>query len=138
MKNRTLVEEIMNRDVMALNMNDTVREAENTFRNHFLRHAPVMANGELVGMLSLVDMKTRTGLDDHQEAAAAGTGVMPLMVKDVMTPDPVSVQASATVVEAARLFAENEFHAVPVLDGDRIAGIISTTDVIKHFLEEMD
>ncbi|MEO1257576.1 MAG: CBS domain-containing protein [Bacteroidota bacterium] len=137
MKNRTLVEEIMNRDVMALNMNDTVREAENTFRNHFLRHAPVMANGELVGMLSLVDMKTRTGLEDTQ-TTSSGSGILPLMVRDVMTPDPVSVQASATVVEAARLFAENEFHALPVLDGDRIAGIISTTDVIRHFLEEME
>ena len=134
MKDRTLVEEIMNREVMTLRMNDSVREAENVFRNHFLRHAPVVANGELVGMLSLVDMKTRRGLDDL-ETAPTNAGIMPLLVGDIMTPDPVSVQTSAMVVDAARLFAENEFHALPVVDGDRIVGIISTTDVIKYFLE---
>ena len=137
MKNKTLVEEIMNQEVMSLNMNDTVREAENTFRNHFLRHAPVVSNGELVGMVSLVDMKTRTGLDEI-DSPKPGAGVMPLMVRDIMTPDPVSVQATAKVVEAAALFAENEFHAIPVLDGDRIVGIISTTDVIKFFLDNWD
>ncbi len=59
MADGTLVSEIMTKDVLILETTDTIRHAERTFANHYLRHAPVLSGGELVGMLSLVDVKKK-------------------------------------------------------------------------------
>lgn len=133
MKNKTSVSEIMTKDVFALDADDTIGDVEEAFRNHSLRHAPVVSYGELVGMLSLVDVKSRGDADDQE-----GYDSFSITVKHLMTPDPVCVQIDTTVLEAAALFTENDFHAIPVLDGDRVVGIVSTTDVIKFFLESFD
>ena len=133
MLDNTTVSSIMTKDVFVLDANDPVREAGRTFRNHHLRHAPVVSNGELVGMLSLVDLEK-----EDREESSIDTQFMPLMINQVMSPNPVSIQAHATIRQLATLFTENDFHAVPVLDGDRVAGIVTTTDVIRFFLECCD
>jgi len=60
-----------------------------------------------------------------------------VVVGELMTRDPVSVQADDTVGELAEIFTENDFHAVPVMEGERIVGIVSTTDLIRFFLERL-
>ena len=131
----TRVSEIMTKDVLLLDADDPIREAEKTFRNHFLRHAPVMSDGELVGMLSIVDLNNR---QESNEEAEGDPHFITARVEQLMTPDPVSIQSDSTIREVATLFMENEFHAIPVLEDDRIVGIISTTDIIKFFLESYD
>lgn len=135
MLNKTPVSTIMTKDVFLLEAGDTLRDAENTFRNHSLRHAPVCSGGDLVGMLSLIDLK-------HQDEEGSGAfGVeskyTPMLVHQVMTSDPISVQVSASITEVAEIFTENDFHAIPVLDGEKIVGIVSTTDIIRCFLDNL-
>jgi CBS domain-containing protein len=55
-----------------------------------------------------------------------------------MASDPVSIQANQTVKEAAEMVAENEFHALPVLEGNNLVGIISTTDIIRYLIEAIE
>lgn len=126
----------MTRDVFILGAGDPLWQAAITFNDHNLRHAPVTAQGRLVGMLSLVDLKQvpSTGLLDGADGSA-DQGKQ--LVADVMSRDPQSVQAGDPVRDLAQLFTENEFHAVPVLEGSRIVGIVSTTDLIRFFLEEL-
>ncbi len=137
MLNKTPVSTIMTKDLFILEANDTLRDAENTFRNYRLRHAPVCSGGELVGMLSMIDLKNK---DDEDVSGAFGmdSKFMPMLVHQLMTPDPVSVQVSANIIEVAQIFTENDFHAIPVLDGEKIVGIVSTTDIIRCFLDNLD
>ncbi len=132
----TPISDIMTPDVITIGTGDTLRDALSTFNNHNLRHAPVTANGRLVGMISLVDLKKRPGSGFWDRSEVAGEFAS-LPVGRVMTQDPVSVQAEDSVGELARIFAENEFHAVPVLEGERVVGIATTTDVIRYFLENL-
>ncbi len=132
MADNTRISEIMTKEVVIMDANDPVREAEEMFGNHSLRHAPVLSGGELVGMLSLVDIQQKTQSPTEELVAT----IESMLVSHFMTPDPISVQESATVREVAALFVENEFHAIPVLDGERVVGIVSTTDIIRFFLEE--
>ena len=131
------VSAIMTTDLFLLEVTDTIRDAENTFRNHSLRHAPVVLNGELVGMLSMIDLKNKTD-DELTGAFGMDSKYMPMMVRQVMTPDPISVQDNTSILEVAEIFTENDFHAIPVLDGDSIVGIVSTTDIIRFFLEHWE
>ena len=59
-----------------------------------------------------------------------------LRVRDVMTEDPVRVQASDDVREIARLLDVHEISAVPVVDAqDRVLGLVSKTDILHRCLE---
>lgn len=137
MLNKQPVSSIMTKDLFILEATDTLRDAENTFRNYSLRHAPVVSGSELVGMLSMVDLKNK---EDEEVSGAFGMDAryMPTLVHQAMTPDPISVQVSASILEVAEIFTENDFHAIPVLDGEKIVGIVSTTDIIRCFLEHVE
>jgi CBS domain-containing protein len=54
----------------------------------------------------------------------------------VMTRVPETVTPDTTIREAAAILSTREFHALPVVDGDELVGIVTTTDVIRYFLEE--
>ena len=52
-------------------------------------------------------------------------------ISHVMTTNVKTVQISQKMSEVLRILAENQIHHVPVADGQRLAGIISTTDIIR-------
>jgi len=54
-----------------------------------------------------------------------------MLVKDVMTPDPVTVRVDSPVREAAGLLRKYHIGGLPVMDGERVAGIVTETDVLS-------
>jgi len=52
-------------------------------------------------------------------------------VGDVMTSQPITIQASATIEDVATLLVERDVSRVPVLDGDVLVGIITKSDVVR-------
>ncbi len=54
-----------------------------------------------------------------------------MKVRDVMNVKPVTVQAEALVSEAARLLRENKISGMPVLDGEKLVGVVSESDLLR-------
>jgi CBS domain-containing protein len=54
-----------------------------------------------------------------------------MKVKDVMTPSPLTVSVEATVSEAAALLRKNRIGGLPVMDGEKIVGIVTETDILS-------
>ncbi len=54
-----------------------------------------------------------------------------MKVSDVMNVKPVTVQADDLVSEAARKLRENKISGMPVLDGERLVGIVSESDLLR-------
>ena len=54
-----------------------------------------------------------------------------MKVRDVMTPDPVVVSADAAVREAAGLLRKNSIGGLPVMDGGRLAGMVTESDILR-------
>ena len=50
--------------------------------------------------------------------------------RDIMTPDPLTIEASATVAEAARIMVDRGIGALPVVGGDRLLGLVTEGDLI--------
>ncbi|MCB0532411.1 MAG: CBS domain-containing protein [Lewinellaceae bacterium] len=130
----TPISTIMTRDVFILGAGDPLWQAATMFNDHSLRHAPVTSQGRLVGMLSLVDLKRVPASALVESTADQGREI----VADMMSRDPLTVQASDPVRDLSKLFTENDFHAAPVLEGTRIVGIVSTTDLIRYFWDELE
>ncbi|MHB1324449.1 MAG: CBS domain-containing protein [Coriobacteriia bacterium] len=57
-------------------------------------------------------------------------------VEDVMTADPVTVQADTTVSDLATLMVNRDVSRLPVLDGETLVGIISKSDIVRSLLVE--
>lgn len=64
--------------------------------------------------------------------------VMAMLVKDVMNAHPITVQADDSVSEAARRLRENKISGMPVLEGERLVGIVSESDLLKLLAVEED
>ncbi len=54
-----------------------------------------------------------------------------MKVRDVMNVMPITVPADASVSEAARLLRENKISGLPVLDGEKLVGIVSESDLLR-------
>lgn len=138
MKHSAPVSEIMTGNVLHIDVNDSLHEAERLMTVNHIRHIPVTDGGKLVGMLSLNDLLRLNFVESYgsdEEAIDASVYDM-LSIDEIMVSHPRSVDQSTSIADVARIFVERDFHALPVVDGDKLAGIVTTTDVIRYFLEK--
>lgn len=54
-----------------------------------------------------------------------------MKVRDVMNVKPIACQADITVAEAASLMREHGISGMPVLDGEKLAGVVSESDLLR-------
>ena len=54
-----------------------------------------------------------------------------MLIRDVMNPEPVACQATDVVSEAVKLLKRNNISGMPVLEGDRLVGLVSESDLLK-------
>jgi CBS domain-containing protein len=66
-----------------------------------------------------------------ETVSAGGPDLDGLTVRDFMTPTVHAVPPDATLPELARLLLDRQIHRALVLDGDRLAGIVTTLDVLR-------
>lgn len=57
-------------------------------------------------------------------------------VEDVMTASPVTVQADTPLADVATLMVDRDVSRVPVLDGERLVGIVSKSDIVRSLIAE--
>jgi CBS domain-containing protein len=57
-------------------------------------------------------------------------------VRDAMTNDPRSVEASTPIVEAARLMKQEDVGVIPIVEGDRLHGVITDRDIVIRIVAE--
>ncbi|MCW5520083.1 CBS domain-containing protein [Aureitalea sp. L0-47] len=128
------VESIMTKEVVCVSPSQKLIDVKHIYeKSDFHHHIPVIENDRLVGMVSLIDFMYRikgAGLDDSNEIYHK------LTVKDIMTPNPYTVKTSTPIQDVAEELGRGRFRAIPVLEGDKVAGIVSTADVIKFYLEQ--
>ena len=132
----TKLRELMTKHVVTISSSDPIWEIERIFSINHLRHAPVFEDGQVVGMISLVDLRHHRSEEDREDVT--NQEMQKLTAAQIMAPDPVTLQSNQTAKEAALLFTENEFHAIPVLEGGTLVGIISTTDMISFLIDALD
>ena len=140
MKNSVPVSEIMTRNLIKLNLSDELTKAEELFKTHKLRHIPVVTENKIIGMLSYTDLLRVSYADVVEREADNVESIVFNMfsIRQVMTKDVVVINPETTIKETAEILSKNEFHALPVCENDNLVGIVTTTDLIKYFLEQFE
>ena len=134
---QTPISEIMTKSVITLNRKDDLETAERLFKTHNIRHIPVVDGDSIIGMLSYTDLLRISFADAvNEEDDSVETLVYNMFtIEQVMAKKLVSVPPTATIRDVAELLAIREFHALPVLQDHDLAGIVTTTDLIKFMLQ---
>ncbi len=137
MKNAVPVSEIMTKNILRLSLSDNLSTAESLMKKNHIRHLPVVEKEHIVGMVSLNDLLRISFADAvNVEDEEVETSVYDMFtIEQVMTKKVEYISSKSTVDEVARLFLNYEFHALPVVDDDCLTGIVTTTDIIRFFLQ---
>ncbi|MCA0132434.1 CBS domain-containing protein [Winogradskyella alexanderae] len=133
------ISEIMTRNIIALNRDDDLETAEMLFKRNKIRHIPVVQEEVIIGMLSYTDLLRISFADAVYETEDEVDTLVYNMftIEQVMVKNVVTVPSTATIKEVAKILAENEFHALPVVDDGRLVGIVTTTDLINYLLKQL-
>jgi acetoin utilization protein AcuB len=107
----------------------TVAAALAAMRRGRFRHLPVVAGGELVGVVAHGDLESLPGTPLE---AAESLGDRP--VSEVMSGQPVTVWPDEPVEVAARLLHEHAIGCLPVVSDDRLVGILTESDLFAVLL----
>ena len=138
MKRRELVTKIMSTELITLNHSNNLVDAERLFKENSIRHIPVVNGEDIIGMLSLTDLLRVCFVDTYQDNGSnVDTAVFNMLsIEQVMAKNLVSVSSTQTIKEVAEVLAINEFHALPVIDDQKLVGIVTTTDLMNYLFEQ--
>ena len=134
------VADYMTRSPSTIHSDALVRGVVDMMRKRKIRHLPVVdREGHLVGIVT--DRNLRQVIFDPaiQERLGDLGGVLnTLTVRDVMTWGVITVSPGAQIREAARVMRERKVGALPVVDGQRVVGMLTETDVLRAFQDVLD
>jgi CBS domain-containing protein len=117
-----LVGELMTRGVVSVRADDRLAIARASLRTHGVHHLLVMSGEQVEGVLSMRDLAGKA--DDT-------------LVDAVMTRNVATIEAGASLRKAASLMIRGTTGCLPVTENGIVAGIITTTDLMKVLNAEM-
>ena len=122
------ISSIMERQVWAVGMDDTVAEVESLFARQGLSWAPVLESKRtIMGAISAADLLQFHAQEQDPTAVRAWQRC---------SYKPITVSPDTPVSEVARLMIERKIHHVVVIDSEGIAGVVSSLDFVRTFLRD--
>ena len=131
----------MKHPVVTVKLRDSVRHAREVMEKHRVNQLPVVVDGRLLGIVTDRDLRDAfPSVFDLAEAAErhhrpAGTDPATIPVEDVMTREVLTLAPAAFITDAARLMRRERIGAIPIIDGGRLVGILTRSDLLDAFVE---
>jgi CBS domain-containing protein len=107
---------------------DSVFDALQQLANHNVGAMMVMDQGKLVGVFSERDYTRKIAL--------AGKSSKDTQVKDIMTPDVLTVSPQTRTRDCMALMSQKKIRHLPVVEGDKVLGMISIRDIMNDIIAD--
>jgi CBS domain-containing protein len=120
--------DVMRTRVVTVEASDSVRLAVLRMLEEGVGSVAICDAGKLVGIFTERDVLALAG---------EGTDLNAVRVGDVMTRDPVTVDARVAILDAARLMGERKIRHLPVVEGDHLLGMVGIRDVLGSLVERL-
>ena len=126
------VREMMSTDVEVVERNDHLRLVEERMAARQLRHLPVVEQGALVGLVTQRDifkaaMSSVMGYGEKAQKAF----LQSVRVKEIMVYPVITVTPETSVAEAADMMTQRGIGCLPVVEGEKLVGIVTKTDLLR-------
>ncbi|HJX16378.1 MAG TPA: CBS and ACT domain-containing protein [Candidatus Deferrimicrobiaceae bacterium] len=134
-----IVAKRMMRNPVFVDENDSMKKAMDIMKEREIRHLPVMKEREkLVGIVTERDIKQASpSLATSLEIREIYYLLDKVKVKQIMTRRVYTVSSNASVEEAALIMREKKIGCLPVVDGGKLVGILTETDILDAFLDSL-
>ena len=130
------VKDLMSGPPITIAPDTPVLEARRVMQTRVIRHLLVVEHGRLVGIVTDRDIRL------NMPSPATTLSVWEvnyllarLTVREVMTTSVIVVEPDRSAQDAATLLVTEKIGALPVLDGERLVGIVTETDFLRAFVE---
>jgi CBS domain-containing protein len=130
------VSDIMTKHVLFAKPGQAFAEVARLFAEMDIHHLPVTnEDDKLVGIISANDVMRGFSRRLFNSPDGSIPLDQSLTVADLMTSNPVYLTPANSIQKAAELFARHRIQCLPVVEGTRVVGIITTRDLVKHFAD---
>ena len=119
------IKNLMSEDLITIDKDQNLSDALKLLRKHNVSRLPVINNKELVGIISERDIADKLGSSKYESMPASRFHISSVMVKEVFT-----VPQTMQLDEVAKLMLEKGIGSVPVMDDDKMVGIVSKADFV--------
>jgi len=144
----TTAQDLMAKNVLTVTPETSISQAANLLLEYHVNGMPVVDEEDnLVGIICQSDIITQQKQLPLPSIFTLLDGIIPLTstshmekevqkmaatkVKEAMTPDPVSVSPDTELEEMAEIMVRKNYHTLPVVEGNKLVGIIGKEDVLK-------
>jgi acetoin utilization protein AcuB len=133
-----LVRDIMTRNVITIPSDTSLFEAEKLMEFHHIERLPVVDKGKLVGLVTKDNLLKASPSD----ATSFSRGELyyllaKLTVKEIMKKEVVTVSPDTSVEQAAAIAQKHRVGCLPVLEGKKLVGIVTTNDFFYKILNPL-
>jgi len=130
------VRDLMQSQVFTVEPEDMIDRVFFLFHYEKIRHLPVVEKRKVVGIVSDRDLYKALGPRSRkgtviQEQDRTLLQVMPKKVRHIMRRGVFTIAPDAPLSEAASIMAQKKIGALPVVEGQKLIGIVTTTDLLR-------
>lgn len=131
------VKDVMTRRVVSIEESDSCLEAAARMHQSRVRHLPVVSReGRLVGIVTDRDLRhylfSPTIFQEHLGTISVDVLFKAVPVSEIMSSPVVRSSPDDDLVAAAKLMADDRVGALPVVEGGRVVGIVTETDLLRQ------
>lgn len=125
------IREVMTSRLVTVGPTASIHQINEIFDQNEFHHLPVVeGTDKLLGIISKQDfykvasiLSLQSGTKDNYEQLCA---------QDLMTEHPLTLEPEDTIGLAADIFLANQFHAIPVVEDERLVGLVTTHDLLLY------
>lgn len=118
------VSKFMMKNFKSISSKSTVEDAAKKLYDENITSLMVLEDGDFIGIITERDLATSTLVFGHHKNT---------LVKNIMTSSLVSVESAVSIMDAANIMIEKQIHKLPVMENDKITGLISASDLMILF-----
>ena len=136
-RHRMEVRDWMTADPVAVAPDALLVEAYRLMEENEVRRLPVVNKSrELVGILTRSDLLQHVPFFPDEDELEDELPYINMTVEEAMSYDPISIESTDTVQDAAELMLESKVSGLPVRAGNRLVGIITESDIFRLVVAE--
>ena len=136
-RHRMEVRDWMTADPVTIQPDAPLAEAYKLMKENEVRRLPVVnRQRELIGILTRSDLLQHVPFFPDEDELEEELPYINLTVEEVMSYDPISIESTDTVQDAAELMLEMKISGLPVAAGNRLVGIITESDIFRLVVAE--
>lgn len=134
----------MKSPVASVKLRDSVAHARELLEEHRVNQLVVLKDGALMGIVTDRDVRDASPsvteelgspLQRRRRRLPPNADPTRIQVEDVMTPGVLTVTADAPIAEAARVMRRERVGSLPVVEGGKVVGILTRSDLLDALIE---